>query len=276
MLDPQTLLDIKYFNGADYTNLKMKLGSPDRDTFSVTLLTTDSLYIGYEKPIKNFYIDISSPNTSPNTLSLEYYNGSAWVAIPDIYDETEGFTRSGLIQWGELLDMSSVEIDSSTKYWVRITPSVDHTLASWNFLGLILASDRDLLLENPYILETNLLMGETNHLKAHIAARNEIVQTYCNRGYDKVTASNHLKKITFWDILDIQEFRQGAVFLALSKIYFNLSDRSEDTWLKKSQEYRKRYSEQIDLYYVTLDKNDNGIINSSERGEVARTRTISR
>lgn len=279
MLDINTLLDIKYYNGSTYADLNMKMGSGGRDTYSVTLADTDYLYIGFQKPIRNIYFDFTTPNTNANTLTIEYYNDDdTWTALSDIYDETEGFTRSGLIQWAELAGTAQddVAVDSVTKFWIRIQPSVAHSASVWNFIGLILANDSDLELENPYILETNLLMGESNHLKAHLAARKEIVQTYSNKGNRKVDQSLNHQRLDFWDMLDIQEFRQGAVFLALSKIYFNLSDKEEDTWLSKSKEYRQRYLEQVNLYYTTLDKNDNGLTSASEKSGGAAAKTISR
>ena len=279
MLDIKTLLDIKYYNGSSYDNIKMKLGSVDRDTYSATLSDANYLYLGYNKPIRNIYFDFLTPNTTSNTLTIEYSNADGdWTALTDIYDETEGFTRNGLIQWEELAGalVGEIEVDSIEKYWIRIQPSASHSASVWNFMGLILSNDRDLLLENPYILETNLLMGESNHLKAHVASRNEIVQTYSNKGNIKKDSSLNVQRITFWDMLDIQEFRQGALFLALSKIYFNLSDKKDDTWLTKSLDYRDRYLEQIDLYYSTLDLNDNGQTGDSERMAVSKTRTISR
>ena len=279
MLDINTLLDIKYYNGVTYTDLKMRMGSGGRDTSTITLADSDYLYIGYHKPIRNIFFDLPTPNTNSNILTIEYYNETnGWTAISDIYDETEGFTRSGIVQWAELSgdESDATTIDGSEQHWIRIQPDTSHTEATWNFMGLILANDNDLLLENPYILETNLLMGESNHLKAHLAARNEIIQNYSNRGYSKVNSSLEPKSINFWDMLDIQEFRQGAVFLALSKIYFNLSDKSDDTWLDKSVEYRARYKDQINLYYVSLDRNDNGQTGASEGMATAQTKTMSR
>jgi len=278
MLDIKTLLDIKYYDTSAYADLKMKMGGAGRDTYTATLADDEYLYIGFEKPIKNIYFDFSTPNTTVNTLTVEYSDADGTWTELDVYDETEGMTRSGLLQWEELSGslLGEIEIDSISKYWIRIQPSATHSEAIWNFMGLILASDTDLLLENPYILETNLLMGESNHLKAHVAARKEIIQTFSNKGDISYTSGGNYKQLDFWDMLNIQEFRQGAVFLALSKIYFNLSDKDEDTWLKKSESYRQRYLDQINLYYKTIDKNDNGLTSSSENNARAATKTLTR
>ena len=273
MLNISNLLDIKYYDGdsGGYTDLKMKLGSAGRDTSTLTFKDNDYIYLGYEKPVKNIYFDFSTPNSTQNILNFEYFDGTDWVDLV-IYDETQDFTRSGMVQWEELSDMNEVEISNITKYWVRIYPSVSHSEAVYNFMGLLLSSDEDLVLENPYILDTNLLMGESSHLKAHVSARDEIVQSCANRGNKK----NNNEPISYWDMLDISEFKQGAIFLTLSKIYLNLSDRQDDVWLNKSYEYRNRYKKQLDLYYVTLDKDNTGMTSSSEKSAKSVVKTMQR
>jgi len=171
-----------------------------------------------------------------------------------------------------ICDNDNVTVDGDEMYWYRISTSDTHTEAVWNYMGLLLSSDDDLVLENPYILETNLLMGEKNHLKAHISARNEIVQSCANRGNKKTNN----EPITYWDMLNISEFKQGAIFLTLSKIYLNLSDRDDDVWLKKSYEYRNRYQKQLDLYYVTLDKDNDGATSTSEKSAKSIVKTMTR
>lgn len=271
MLNINTLLDIKFKQLGVFSDHKMKLGSPSRDSVTESLIMSDTIYIGYEKPIKNIYFDFIKANIAPNTLTVQYYNGTEWSDI-EVYDETEGFTRSGMIQWEELEDHEEVEIDGVTKYWVSISHSVFQSETIHNYIGLLLSSDDDLVLENPYILEDNLLMGETNHLKAHVSARNEIVQTCANRGNKKTNN----EPITYWDMLRIGEFKQGAVFLTLSKIYLNLSDRDDDVWLKKSYAYRNRYQKQLDLYYVTLDKDNDGVTSAAEKSAKSVVKTMTR
>lgn len=275
MIDPQTLLEIQLHDGTGYTDLKLELGVTGKLP-TISLTEGSYLYIGYHKPIKSVYFDIKTPNTVANTLSIEHSKpNNEWLNLK-VFDETYGFTKSGYIQWLELDKelISEIEINNITKYWIRIKVSADNTDAIWNFVGLILSTDSDLLLENPYILDQALMMGQSSHINAHISARNEIIQSLSNKGTIKSYGSP--KRLTFWDILDIQEFRQGSMFLALSKIYFNLSDNKDDTWLAKSKEYRKFYLDQIDLYFKTIDINDDGVTSNTERSAISTTKTIYR
>lgn len=276
MIDPQTLLEIQLHNGTGYTDLKLDLGVTGKLP-TVTLKEGDYLYIGYHKPIKNVYFDIKTPNTISNTITVEHSkpHDGGWLHL-NVFDETYGFTKSGYIQWLELDKelISEREINHITKYWIRIKVSADNTDAVWNFVGLILSTDHDLALENPYIMDQALLMGQSSHINAHISARNEIIQSLSNKGTIKNIGVP--RRLTFWDILDIQEFRQGSMFLALSKIYFNLSDNKDDTWLAKSKEYRKFYQDQIDLYFKTIDMNDDGVTSNAERSAISTTKTIYR
>jgi len=277
MLNINTLLDIFYYDGdsSSYSdNLKMKLGNPGTDKYTFTLKANDALYIGYSKPVHNLYFDFITSNTNPSVLlNIEYSNSENGYTSLGIYDETSGFARSGLIQWEEVSSnlSSTATVNGVKKYWLKITPTLDLSEVSLNYIGLLFSTDDDLVLLNPYILESNLLMGERNHLKAHVAARNEIVQTYSNKGY--VTTGGNLD---FWDMLNINEFRQGATFLALSYIYFNLSDNEDDMWLAKSETYRKRYKEQIDLYYSSIDIDNDGVTDASEKTKKSISRTMGR
>lgn len=278
MLDLKSLLEIKYYDDSEaaFTDLKVDLGEPNTtDSADITLLADDYLYVGYYKPVNKLYFDFITANVNPNTLSFEYWNGSDWSAIT-AYDGTKGSTRGGFVQWEELSDQEANEVDSNEQFWYRVSASVDHSAAEYNFLGLLFSDDRDLLLENPYILESNLLMGESNHLKAHVSARDYIIQTLTNKGYKKVNASSEYERITAWDLLDIVEVRRGATYLALSNIYFNLSDGAEDQWYIKSLSYKSKSDKQLNLAVLSFDRNDNGLAESNETLTQSYSATLSR
>ncbi len=276
MLDIKSLLEIRYFNGSTFEDFKVDLGQTDTDdTQSITLDTDNFIYVGFHKPIKQFYFDFVTANTNASNISIEYYNGTDYTAISTI-DSTKNFLRSGLIQWEELSDWESNEIDSDTFYWLRISTDTLHSAAEYNFIGLLYSDDRQLSSENPYILDSNMLMGQANHLQAHAASRDMIIQRLSNKKYQKINSDSQVERITGWDLLDIQEVRQGATFLALSKIYFNLSDSVDDSWSAKSDAYYERFEEQMHLASLTVDVDDDGDTDNAERQSEFITRTIIR
>jgi len=120
MLDMSILLEIKYYNGTTFTNNKIALGQPAANTASITLDTTDYIYVGYYKPINQVYLDIPTANTNDSIVIIEYWNGTTWTEIEDI-DGTLDLTASGLIQWEPLSDWAATEVDSNSQYWTRIS-----------------------------------------------------------------------------------------------------------------------------------------------------------
>jgi hypothetical protein len=257
------LLDIRYYNGSTFTDNKVALGQPAFNTASITLDTPDFIYIGYYKPVNQLYMDITTPNTTASTTSLEYWDGSAWTAIQDI-DGTLGLTRSGLIQWEALSDWAATTVDSTSKFWVRISTDTIHTAAVYNFIGLTFSDDNDLLMQIPYILDSSMLSGEASHFKYHIAARDRIVQRLTNKGYTKTDSSGDLQSITAWDLLDTGEVRQAATQMALHLIYFNASDSLEDHWMEKADKFLQSYESLITMARLSIDVDDDGIKDDTE------------
>lgn len=275
MLDLKNLLTINYYNGTsfDFQDATVTLGNPLGNAFEVeALAANDFIYIGYAKPIKNVYLDLKVPNAVGGEFIFEVSTEIGWEEI-NVIDETNGLSQSGMIQWVELENPATIEVNDQSLHWLRISvvPAIDSydvdilPNVEFKFIGCTLSTDNDLLIENPYILDPNLLMNQASHINFHIAARNEIVQTFRNKG----------DGFTMWDILDIQEFRQASLFLALSKIYQNLSDNTDDTWMQKSREYRKMYLDQVNLYWKTIDKNNNGKVDRGENA-VSTTKTLFR
>jgi len=248
---------------ADYTEQAADFG---RDNFSTTLNASDDyLYVGFYKPINNVYCELATANTTVNTLTFEYYDGSTWVLLTTARDLTKGLTRSGYITWDKPTDWDDTVINSITKFWVRARPSVTHSATSIAGINLAFADDYDLQGEFPDVLTSGFIpAGEVSHIKTHGAVRNDIIQSLRNSGYLKTTATGYAT-ITPWDLLDIYELKQAAINLALSKIFFNYSDEDKDIWAVKSRVYDLRYKELMKLVTPSLDTDDDGTADASER-----------
>lgn len=273
MLDNKILLEIKSSISSTFADHKINLGDPTRDSVTKTFADSDYIYIGFFKPIKAFYIDLATANTNDITLSFEYYNGSAWTTLSNAIDETNGLTRSGFIQWPESdfkdstdnLLWDANEVDSLEKYWVRISFSAASSETTFNFIGLVFSDDTSLLTQLPYANDTQLLSGQSNHLKYHVSARDEIINKLESKGYFKIDTDNNVDRITPWDLLDINQVKLGAIYLVLSKIYFNLSDAVDDQWIDKSERLYERYDKMISNIRVSIDQDDDGETDNGER-----------
>lgn len=261
MLNTNTKLKLWHDADGTFTDLSSYGFDFSRDTFSLTLnQSTSYLYIGYYKPINSCFVQINTVNTNANTFTAEYYNGSAWVEF-DLNDDSKGFTRSGFLSWDRNLSgQSSVTINSHSAYYIRLRPSVTHSTTVIQAVNFVFADDTDLTYEVPEITDTNHLAGKTSHILTHVAVRNEILQALNNKDYKKNNATTGLKEdLTCWDILDIHQLKQACIFLALSKIYFNFSDSTDDKYYQKHKDYYAKFKQSFELSQLALDKNDDGI-----------------
>ena len=261
MIDPTTKLTILNDDNSSFTDFSDDAADYIRDEFTITLdSTNDFLYIGFEKAIGSIYVKLITPNTNPNALVIQRFDEetSTWITI-DSTDETRGFTRSGFIFWPREL-LGETEINRITKTFVRIRPDADHTATTIRGINLVFADDQALKTEffeidNPQLLPS----GETDHIDIHVASRNRIIQTLRNDDYiKKNNIDTSILKANQWDLFDIFEIRQAAVHLALSKIFFNLSDEVDDHWWAKFREHNREYERMLPKARLSFDSDNDG------------------
>ena len=270
-----TILDDANTVFSDYSREALDF---DRDTFTITLdSATSYLYIGFYKPINIAYVELGTANANAGILAGEYYNGSAWVSLTGLYDESASLTRSGFLQWDRnLLNEESVAVNGETKYWYRFRPSVTHSATVIDGLNLVFSDDNDLKRESYEILDA-LPSGESSFILAHVAARDEIIQYLRNSGHYKQSLSDGLNKdITIFDLLDMGQIKLAATYLTLSKIFLSRQDEVDDYYLQQSRHYRGMYSTAIKTFYLDLDQNDDGIKDVAEQLGSATGRLIRR
>lgn len=266
MLIPSTYLKIVYQNGANFTDYSQALNDVTRDEVTLGVQNVDTLYIGYHKPIDRLYVDLPTPNTVQNTLSVKYFNGTSYVEVDSMLDETKGFTRSGFVRWiREYDDQAKSTVDGDEMYWYAIQPSSTHSATVFNWINLIFADDRDLVEQIPEILSTAHLGSKKSHILAHVAAKKFIIQEIRNANYGKRDADGKFQDINAWDLLDIDQINQAATFKALSIMYFNYSDEPGDNYSVKSKSFNNKYSTAMSLAVLQLDLDDDGKVDTGER-----------
>ena len=266
MLRTKNKLTIFDDNNSTFTDYSNEALDYDRDTFTVTLNSSTSyLYVGFYKPISTFYIELGTANVNAGSLTGQYYNGSSWVSLTGMFDESASLTRSGFIQWDRnLTDEAEVAVDGTTLYWYRFQPSVTHSATVVNGLNIIFADDQDLKRE--YFEASEFLPnGEGSHILTHVAARDHIIQYLRNSGHFKESqATGRMKDITVFDILDIGQIKLAATYLALGKIFLSVQDNVDGVHLEKSRHFMSLYSTAIKTFYLDLDADDDGVQDEEE------------
>lgn len=278
MIDPKSKLFVFHDDNASFTDHSSKAADYTRDTFSLDLSSTeDYLYIGFTKPFSSVYAELTTANLNANTLTAEIYDGSSFTAI-SLDDESEGLTRSGFLFW-DSASMKSTTIDGQAAFWIRLRPSADHSATTVRGLNVVFSDDTLLKQEFFEVDDEQILPpGETSHIMTHVAVRNRIMQKLRNTGYVKWVNGDSTTprkvKLDQWDILDLFEFRQAATYMALSKIYFNLSDGTDDNWIAKHREYEDLAEEQFALALSTIDEDNDGLVDGNENQAVNPSRRL--
>lgn len=273
MINPKNKLTVFHFDGASYTSYSRKAASFGRDSFTMTLETDDYLYVGFTKPINALYTNFVTSNVNTSVFTMEYYNGTTWTSVSSFDDDTEGYSRSAFFQWDRgLEDESVVQPDASmpTQYYYRISTDVNTSALEIQGMNLLFSDDEDLKREFPCVLDSSMLLGNTSHVLLHESSRDEIVQRFRNKGFNKREGENTSagrQDIIPWDLLNIQEVREGSKFLALSKAFFNVSDDPDDIFHQKSLYYRKRYEDEIAIAFLTLDEDNDGKVDDNEQSK---------
>lgn len=265
MIDNRIKLDVFHDDNGSFTTHSNAAADYIRDSFSVELSATeDYLYLGFYKPFNSTYVELSVVNSNSGTLNAEVYDGSNWVST-ELTDETLNMTRSGFLFWDKG-DMSSTTINGVEAYYVRFRPDSDHSAVEYMGINLVFSDDARLKQEFTDILNASLVpSGQNSHISAHVTARNHIIQKLRAVGYVKVNSTTGKENITAWDLMDIFEVREAATYLALSNIFFNLSDEIDDTWWVKQESYRKKFEEMFRLASLTLDSDDDGVTDANEK-----------
>lgn len=242
-----------------------------RDPVSLNFVANDKLYIGLYKPFNAAYVELVAEVVGVG-VSYAYSDGSTFQPL-EVTDDTKGFSRSGFIEWNRNIDgWEEQTVNGETLYWIQITFDASYGLDYEGF-NIVFSSDYDMQVKNPFIMDY-LAKDDNSFIRYHLAARNEIVQTLRNGGYLKMPkgiddfffqGSVSRENITKWDVLDFEEIREAATFRAMSMVFFNESRNDEDKAYLLYEDYLGKFGQSFKLFYLTLDKDDDGEVDNNEK-----------
>lgn len=243
---------------ADYSN---EMADYTRGTASFTYVDAeDSVYVGFSRPISVFYVEMGTSNTNSGTLAVQFYNGTTFGDVDGLHDDTNALNRSGFVRWDRnQTDEAVTTINSVEQYWYKINLGADSTAMVLNGLNIVYSDDQDLKREL-FEISRYLPSGESTHILSHVAARDEIIQELRADGrYKQDLSTGRLKDITSFDLLDISQVKMASTYLALSKIFFRVSDQPDDIYMEKHNRYRALYNSAMKTMYLNVDEDNDGI-----------------
>lgn len=243
------------------------------DDFMLPLVeSTDHLYVGLYKPFGFCWIEFSVLNTVESTTKGEYWNGVSWVDLDKFIDRTKGFIKSQKLEWNnEQSDWADTQVNGETLYWVRFKPGADLSPETKvNGVGIVFADDDDLSEEVNHI-NKHLPSGKLSFIQYHQSVVRDMVTQVNNRGRKKLSSGNQgMSNITKFDFLNTDELVDAAKYKALEKIYFSVSDNTEDKYYQKYLDFKSFGTDAFDLYYLSIDFNDDGIESTAEANKIER------
>lgn len=264
-----------------------------RDSFTIDDLNKDEdyVYVGLYKPFSSLFSSFVTANLNAGTLAFEYYdkNDAAFKSLT-VEDETQGSTRSGFAFWNlpednngnniwELTTIKDIEL-----FWIRFRPSVTHSSTEYQGLNILFSNDQDLIEERFNIVSKHAVAADvTSWVLKHQATVKDIVQNIRNQGNKKFSFNKqkrnlgHLiaKNITRFDFIDIGEIRQAAKYKTLSRIYLDeISDSPEDKWAALGRKHEKSFTKAMDLFFLTIDVDDDGELDNDESASETFTQLV--
>ena len=259
-----------------------------RKDVPMSIVSGEYLYIGLYKPFNNIYTYLTSPNITETNITIEYNDGNSWQEVEIVNDTTDGFSRSGFISWIEEDDnIDSVEttINGATKFFYRISSDQDLDMTV-RAIGVIFSDDNDIFLESQILdndrYRKRVVGTDSDYMRVHLQVKDYIIQEIRNNGIKKYNSENNderlkfFRQITEFDFFDIQEIKLAARMLAMSNIYYKLSDEVDDKWQSEGDRYRQEYYRALDVAFVSIDFNDNGKLNDNENMKPIKNIRISR
>lgn len=261
-------LTIFHNDNGTIRDLTNDLESYGRDpvVFDYTL-GEDYLYIGYEKQIERFYVEMNVDDDQNTDLSMEYFNGTTWEPVTGLIDQTKGFIRSGFVIFDRMEDHTSSEVDSITRYWLRISFSATlNPLTAIQGINIVFSDDEDLK-EVWNDIDEFKLEDQRSFILKHQSSKKEIIQDLRNGGRRKIKKnSERFNHINAFDLILIdEEVREASKYLTLANIFFNVSNDPDGVHRENARKMEAKYANAINNFYdVSIDDDDDGKEDSTE------------
>ncbi len=258
---------IFFKDGSIVREITKEINSYKADTYLLTMLSSDAIYIASDFPMNHLYIKMGyNSNIINSVLSVSYYGSQGWSPSVNTNDYTKCFLKSGFIDFTPNKDVpwlltntntngQSVEgLESVTvyeKYWTKLTVSQNLTAAiELEYIGHKFSDDEDLFSEYPIFNDNSFLSGfeagKTNWEEQAIKASDLIIQDLIKKnviiGAEQILNRNVLLPASVCKVAEI-------IYNAFGRDYV------EQRLLAKDE-----YSKRLDLSRYVVDQNNNGII----------------
>lgn len=271
-----TLTDLSYENQDETVKPAITLPDP----------ATDYLLIGMQYPFNNFFLNLTGCDVNDNasTLSLEYWDGSKWVAAVDVLDGTslggKTLARSGAILfsqdrqktgWGRVNNtrlQGPPELNTKDiydLYWLKlkvsaaiapVAPAVDVTFQELGFAWTSGAKMKGIKSEVDRYLPS-FATGKTNWIPEIMTACKMLITEMKKQGL-VVGPQQMVRTDDFW---------LPATYKALWLVYSSLGP----SYAEQATALHHQFYKTLNVNNVSIDEDGNGKLDATEVNSRVRT-----
>lgn len=135
----------------------------------------------------------------------------------------------------------------------------------------LFSSDGDLQTWEPDVMKY-VKGGRSSWLNVHREAQDQILYFLDKNGY----VNTYGQKYDKFDIIDVSEVNEWSAFTALSIIMWSISNKTDDIFLKKHFEFKKKADEARQRAVLRLDTNEDGVEDVGEQVDIAFGTVVTR
>jgi hypothetical protein len=248
----------------DSTETTKSTNTINSDALAFVIGVANSFYIGYQYKFAARYIHMGTANTNTVTTTVEYWNGTAYAAVDDVMDQTNGFKNSGFISWINKADWQAhnqAGTDADLElYWVKVT--VSGTLSAGTTVQAVLNLFCDDGLLRAYYPE---LITDTRYLPS---SRTDFVEQY-QAAKDLCVLRMKQRRLidNEGQVIDINDVSiaatHAAAWIILSPIAGN------DAIKALSEAALDKFNNEIGSLTLGVDSNKDGIVSEGERSFIS-------
>ena len=216
---------------------------------SLTLTSSDAIYIGSELPFNSLYIRLGAQvNNNAANLKYAFYTGNEFVDFTRILDGTNTLAKSGVVNLiaADTKSPSAQDTKNITElaiegyyglYWTKISPSASLDVIDFKYFGqLFLESDQALFMEypelsNPSFYKTFGLIDGKNKidwLDQRIVATDRVIADLIARGF--VVSGDQF--------LDWRLMKEATIHKCAEIIYKSQGQRYKEDYLVANKAYQ--------------------------------------
>lgn len=233
--------------------------SPSSTTTPFALQTTDKFYVGLRNPFACRYFQLAgTANVQSLAVAVKYWNGTEFVAVEDLVDQTIGFTTSGFISWvnpGGWKKKALSPITDLELYWIEVSVSANMTAgATLQSVLNLFSDDAHVRVHYPELISDSRYLppDRTDYLEQHVAARDLVVR--------RLKADGVIKDES--QLIDPNEVALAAVH-AFAYVLLNPISRSEEDRARAKAALDDMGME-LSKVRLDIDQNQDGIIEEIE------------